>query len=44
MLDDELKNEIRDTLPKSVQTVFFSSVAQQGLMDLKDLIWKQLNA
>ena len=44
MLDDELKNEIRSTLPKGVQTAFFSSVAQQGLMELKDLIWKQLNA
>ena len=44
MLDDELKEEIKKTLPKGVKTVFFSSVAQQGLTDLKDLIWSQLNA
>ena len=44
MLDDELKEEVKKTLPKGVKTVFFSSVAQQGLTDLKDLIWSQLNA
>ena len=44
MLDDELKQEVKKTLPKDVKTVFFSSVAQQGLTDLKDLIWNQLNA
>ena len=44
MLDEELKEEVEKTLPKGVKTVFFSSVAQQGLTDLKDLIWSQLNA
>ena len=44
MLDEELKAEVKKTLPKGVKTVFFSSVAQQGLTDLKDLIWSQLNA
>jgi GTP-binding protein len=44
MLDDELQAEVAETLPKGVKTVFFSSVAQQGLMELKDLIWQQLNA
>ena len=44
MLDEELKTEVEKTLPKGVKTIFFSSVAQQGLMELKDLIWKQLNA
>ncbi len=44
MLDDELKAEVAETLPEGVKTVFFSSVAQQGLMELKDLIWQQLNA
>ena len=41
MLDEELKEEVKKTLPKGVKTVF-SSVAQQGLTDLKDLIWSQL--
>ena len=44
MLDEELKEEVKKTLPKGVKTVFVSSVAQQGLTDLKDLIWSQLNA
>ena len=44
MLDEELKEEVKKTLPKGVKTIFFSSVAQQGLTDLKDLIWSQLNA
>ena len=44
MLDEELKAEVAETLPEGVKTVFFSSVAQQGLMELKDLIWQQLNA
>ena len=44
MLDDELQEELTKTLPEGIKTVFFSSVAQQGLMELKDLIWHQLNA
>ena len=42
MLDDELKDEIRKDLPK-VPYVFISAVAEQGLVELKDLIWKHLN-
>ena len=43
MLDDELKRELKKTVPKEVKSVFFSSIAQQGLIELKDLIWTQLN-
>ncbi|MEN9699298.1 MAG: hypothetical protein RLZZ301_496 [Bacteroidota bacterium] len=42
MLDDELKDDIRKDLPK-IPFVFISSVAQQGLVELKDLIWKHLS-
>lgn len=42
MLDDELKAEIRKDLPK-IPYVFISAVAEQGLTELKDLIWKHLN-
>ena len=42
MLDDELKEEIRKELPQDIQTIFISAVAQQGLVELKDLIWKTL--
>ncbi|MBP5725055.1 MAG: GTPase ObgE [Bacteroidales bacterium] len=42
MLDDELKAEIAKNLPP-VETVFISSVAQIGLVELKDKLWKLLN-
>lgn len=43
MLDEELKKEIASTLPKDIPHIFISSVAQQGLEDLKDQLWKMLN-
>lgn len=43
MLDDELKEEIKKELPKGIQTLFISSIAQQGLVELKDTLWKMLN-
>lgn len=43
MLDDELKEEIRAELPKGVEYLFISSVAQIGLQELKDKLWKILN-
>jgi len=42
MLDDELMEEIERGLP-DLTYVFISSVANIGLMKLKDLIWKALN-
>ena len=43
MLDEELKEEIIPTLPPNVPHLFISSVAQIGLVELNDLIWKTLN-
>ena len=43
MLDDELKQEIANDLPEGVETLFISSVAQMGLTELKDKLWKYLN-
>lgn len=43
MLDDELRDEIKKELPKGVPHIFFSSIAQKGLTELKDLLWKMLN-
>ena len=42
LLDDELKAEIKKDLPK-IPYLFISSVAEQGLMELKDLIWEKIN-
>jgi GTP-binding protein len=45
MLDDELKAEMKQLLDEqmTVPYLFISSVAQTGLSQLKDLLWKQLN-
>lgn len=46
MLDDELKAELRSQLEKELKGVpflFISSVAQQGLTELKDKLWQMLN-
>ena len=41
MLDDELKSEIILDLP-DVPHLFISSIAQQGLQELKDLLWTSM--
>jgi GTP-binding protein len=43
MLDEELIDEIQKELPNDLPSLFISSVAQQGLTELKDKIWGQLN-
>lgn len=43
MLDDELKEAIRKELPQTLPHIFISSVAQKGISELKDLLWKVLN-
>jgi GTPase len=43
MLDDELKAEMKRELPADLPAVFISSVINQGLVELKDLIWSQLH-
>ena len=43
LLDEELKEEIAKDLPKDLPALFISSIAQQGLTELKDLIWEKLN-
>lgn len=42
MLDQELIDEIKTDLP-DIPCIFISSVAQQGLNELKDMLWKELN-
>ncbi|KAA2245094.1 GTPase ObgE [Chitinophaga agrisoli] len=43
MLDDELKSAIAAELPADIPHVFISSVTQQGLNELKDMLWRALN-
>lgn len=47
MLDDELMDEMRVELDKDLKGVpymFISSVAQKGIQELKDRLWKMLNS
>jgi GTP-binding protein len=41
MLDDELIEEMEKDLPE-IPSIFISSVAQKGIQELKDMIWKKL--
>lgn len=43
MLDDELVAEIKQTLPKKIPHIFISSITNQNIDALKDMIWKELN-
>ena len=46
MLDYELQAEIKQELDrdfKEIPYIFFSAVAQKGLMELKDRLWEMLN-
>ena len=44
MLDDELREEIARTLPDDVPAVFISAVTGQGLTELKDILWREINS
>ncbi|MFT6872214.1 MAG: GTP-binding protein [Roseivirga sp.] len=43
MLDEELIAEMSASFPKDLKPLFMSSLANMGLVDLKDAIWKKLN-
>ncbi len=43
MIDEELKELLLPELPKGVPYIFISSVAQQGIQELKDLLWNTIN-
>lgn len=43
MLDEELIEEMKKDLPKDIPYIFISSVAGKNIMELKDMIWKELN-
>ena len=44
LLDAELIEMLRETVPTDIPVVFISAVAQQGLDDLKDVLWRELNS
>ena len=44
LLDEELIEMLRATLPEDLPVVFISAVTGFGLDELKDVLWKELNA
>lgn len=44
LLDDELIEMLKEELPDDLPTVFISAVTGQGLDELKDTLWKELNS
>jgi GTP-binding protein len=43
LLDDELQLEMKKELPDDLPSVFISSVAQKGIDQLKDILWREIN-
>lgn len=44
LLDDELIEMLKETTPDDIPVVFISAVTGQGLNELKDVLWKELNS
>ena len=44
LLDEELMEMLRETLPDDLPVVFISAVTGFGLEELKDVLWRELNA
>ena len=44
LLDEELIEMLRETLPEGLPVVFISSVTGFGLNELKDVLWRELNS
>jgi len=43
LLDDELKQELTEYLPKGIESIFISSLTGVGISTLKDKLWHLLN-
>ncbi|MBC7776017.1 MAG: 50S ribosome-binding GTPase, partial [Phycisphaerae bacterium] len=44
LIDEDLEKMLRPTLPKDIQVIFISAMTNQKLQELKDTLWKILNA
>ncbi len=42
LIDEELEEMLKETLPRDLPCVFFSSVSGKGITELKDLIWNSI--
>jgi GTP-binding protein len=44
MLDDELIEQMKAHLPEGIESIFISSVANMNITQLKDMLWRALQA
>lgn len=44
LLDAELQSEMKAQLPQDIPSIFISSIANKGLTELKDMLWKVINS
>ena len=44
LLDEELIGMLKETTPDDIPVVFISAVTGQGLNELKDVLWRELNS
>ncbi len=44
LLDEELMELLEPEIPKGVPSIFISSITQQGITTLKDMLWQQINS
>ncbi len=43
LLDEELKGEMSKELPENIESLFISSVTNDGINELKDMLWRAIN-
>ncbi len=44
LLDEELKTELKSELPDGIDTIFISSLTNDGIVELKDKIWSAIHS
>ena len=44
MLDEEMKDLLSESMEIDVPVLFFSSIAEQGLVELKDKLWEMMQS
>jgi GTP-binding protein len=44
LIDEELKEMLSENLPDGIPVVFISSATGEGIQELKDILWAQLNS
>lgn len=44
MLDEELEQELSETINLDIPVVYISSVSQKGIQELKDILWAKMQA